>query len=603
MYDLLECYIAYKPFDVDSMTEPTTAARADREVIEDPCLPDEDLALFKGLKPAQTRKVALQRVEEYEAEIVQLRQYIRDLYFFHNAALPIHTTLSTDLITEIYRRVRPTTRWDIRVTHVCRTWRYAALSASEFWAGLPGIRPSWGGYSIEGGTRHREFLTALIKRSAPLNFDLYVKGPDILSIHPTLEEHSSRLISIFVTVDDRHVDTLRPLVLLNMPNLHTMTLGVPHRRDKDGAFSERLRIELPLLPHMSDRFPRLHTLHIHGALVSPALFASSLRTLHMKGCGEYYHSSYDEPCSSGRILSIDILLDALRKCPLLEELKVEKATIPHDLVATPGRSLPRLPNLRRCTIDDDNPQFIRTFLAHVEMPSTVALQVQHKSSPLSRLLPDTPVALVSAVTGLDVAIERPRPLLFARHMAPCCVTITGSEGRLSLATSYQHWSNDATAQPPRSIVLREIVQKFAPSPALRELTLRLDTRLVVVQADWDFALEAFPELTKLVVHIDTCRRLVRTLRRPHVCPHLETIAIHCSDGKGVHENVVSMAEFRVAKGTSLRRFEYHQKPRGDPEGRLLPQTGEMTTPLSLKRIARLRAFIPEVVLTPDPNDP
>ncbi|KAI0717841.1 hypothetical protein C8T65DRAFT_737644 [Cerioporus squamosus] len=232
------------------------------------------------------------------------------------------------------------------------------------------------------------------------------------------------------------------------------------------------------------------------------------------------------------------------------------------------------------------------------MPPTVALRVAHRSSPLSHLLPDTPIPLVSALTVLDVEIKRPQYSIFAQYKTPCSMTMTGSEGQFSMAASYQRWSDDIRAQPPRSAVLREIVQRFAPSQTLAELTLRFEPGFVVVQADWDFVLEPFRSLTKFSVHIDACKRLVRTLCRPHICPHLETIAIHCSDVKGVHESVVSMAEYRVARGTPLRRFEFHQKPRVDPRDIPLAQTRPPSTPLSARRLARLRAFIQEGDTTP-----
>ncbi|RPD55463.1 hypothetical protein L226DRAFT_574562 [Lentinus tigrinus ALCF2SS1-7] len=593
------------------MTTPPVAFQIDPEDSEDKSrLPDVDLALFTGLRPSQTREVALARVKEYEAEIVKIQRYIRDLYFFHNAALPIHSKLlSHDLLANVFNFICPTYRSAIRgVMHVCRSWRHAALSATAFWAALSGLAPWDNLYFIKGGNRHQEFLPSFIERSAPLSFRLYVKGNDPVAIQPALKVHSSRVSLLSFFLDGRYLDALRNLLLLDMPSLESITLAFACSYGDDGLSTEQLHADLISLPQSSHRHPRLHTLHIDGCLVCPMLMSGSIRTLHIKTTRHtYYHGSRSKPCIAGRVLSSDLLLDSLQQCPLLEELVLQTGTSPwawQAMSASPGRSC-YLPNLRRCTINEENTQFqVRTFLEYVHMPPTTNLSVTYNSSPLSHLLPDTPTSFVTALTTLHLQIDRPvvHDPGSVRHRTPCSVIVNGfvrgSEGRLSMTVSYPHWSDDASAQPPRSQVLREVVQSFAPSQAVRELTLQLDPGIMVVRADWDFVLDAFRQLTKLTVHIDSCRRLVRTLCLPRVCPELETIAIHCSNGRGMHENVVSMAECRVARGTPLRRFEFHQKPRHSYS----TEAQKKSTPLSAKRLARLQAFIPEVVTSPMLDD-
>lgn len=571
------------------------------DVVEDIRLPVEDLALFSGMQPMQIRDTALARVAEYEAEIATIQRYMRDLYFFKNAALPIHAKLSDDLLTEVFRRIRPTVRYDIRVTHVCRAWRYASIPAAEFWAALSGLSSRFR-YSTSGGTSHRSFLPALIERSIPLKFHLFCKGDDPIAIHPTLSIHSPRLVSLSFIPNVRHMDALCTLLLLDMSDLKFMTIGFSCSDDISGYSAEQLRADLMLLPQTSDRRPQLHTFHINGALVCPALLAGrTISTVHVKAYHRYYHSSTNTtPCIAGRLLSFDILLESLQRCPLLEELVIPKDTSPTlDEVASSSRPRVQLTNLRRCSVEDDNTQFIQTFLTYVHMPSTVSLSIAHSADPFSHLLPDIPITVISAATSLEVVVQRPKQTSFVQHRTPCSValnaSVSGSRGRLSMNASYRHWSDDPLAQPPRSRVLGEIIQIFSGSHTLRELTLQLHPGIVVVQADWDFVLDAFKSLSKLTVHVNACRRLVRTLRLARICPLLETIAIHCSDGIGVHESVVTMAEGRVARGTPLRRFEFHQRPREDV--RNAPQA-ETKAPLSAKRLARLRAFIPEVVVTP-----
>lgn len=87
----------------------------------------QDRRCLKGLSPLQTRTWTLSRIEQYRARILALGS-------IHNLATPLHARLPTEILIQIFGHIRPTSRKEIALAHVCRLWRSVLVQTSVFWA-------------------------------------------------------------------------------------------------------------------------------------------------------------------------------------------------------------------------------------------------------------------------------------------------------------------------------------------------------------------------------------------------------------------------------------------------------------------------------------
>ena len=93
-------------------------------------LADEDKAVLSQLDPSHIQDWAKARIQEYESRIHALR-------CMHNAAAPIHRTLPTEVLMEVFGSVQATSRYRLFATlRVCRLWRHLVLRTPQFWANV-----------------------------------------------------------------------------------------------------------------------------------------------------------------------------------------------------------------------------------------------------------------------------------------------------------------------------------------------------------------------------------------------------------------------------------------------------------------------------------
>ncbi|KAH9939076.1 uncharacterized protein BXZ73DRAFT_99752 [Epithele typhae] len=196
-------------------------------------LPATDLDNLAGLSEEEAESWTLARAAEY-------RQLALTLHSFHNAVVPIHRKLPTEMISEIFAHCwQDGDSRSIRLTHVCRRWRAIAHKTPRFWAAAvaaPGTMfnfEDWEEWTTAKRDAHEAwFKTILAALTAGRPIRRVVVDGLPSPISAALQLHVQRLVELRVTLSN--IDDLRSLKKLlsgQVPNLET--LGVDHPGSRD----------------------------------------------------------------------------------------------------------------------------------------------------------------------------------------------------------------------------------------------------------------------------------------------------------------------------------------------------------------------------------
>ncbi|RPD76132.1 hypothetical protein L226DRAFT_397637 [Lentinus tigrinus ALCF2SS1-7] len=124
---------------------------------------------------------------------------------------------------------------------------------------------------------------------------------------------------------------------------------------------------------------------------------------------------------------------------------------------------------------------------------------------------------------------------------------------------------------------------FSNARLIRYLKIKLERGVSITQDDWFTILDAFRNLSSLIVRIDSCRNLLTVLRRdPSRWPRLRRLSISCKNGSGVHECLLSVVENRSREGLRLKSLAF------SGHGKKLP--------VSEHRMRRLQGLVREVTM-------
>ncbi|RPD55464.1 hypothetical protein L226DRAFT_616005 [Lentinus tigrinus ALCF2SS1-7] len=553
-------------------------------------LSEHDLEDFVGLAVNDLRKASLAKVQEYTARIKTIQDHISELRSIHNGALPLHLALPPELVAEIFRHLPFEYRSDIRLLHVCRLWRILLQKTPEFWA-------SFLSHSVERSRRPRYgwkegeplFMTALI-RSSPLGVQI-TGGERHLEILHTAPNHVIRLSSLTLTIGTSHLETLFSILRIKNLRLETLVLNLTCKAHNGLMRTEILDKIRPWVP-TGDHFPRLHTLEVNGVLF-PTLASPTIKHLRLFGCSRNLCTS-PATCSRTNVSSLGALVSGLRRCPAL--LTCRFITCLPSRITASQQVVVHLPQLQEIFVSSD-PSSTRAILETVTFPRTTLLKTGLCITAQDPLLPATPIPTVASLQALSLKAWNSESLTQSQICREG--TYEGfSDGQLRLRMGPRRlrWAT-AVAGAGRSEVVRTLVIVFASLERLTTLELNFGFRIPIVQADWQLVLDSFTRITSLTVRVDSCRNLLRALRRGRNRT-LETLSISCLKGRAVHEPLVRTVENGASKHLCLRRLEFRQMLFKNQSYR----ENASNVPMSASQLARLKAVVAEVVTFPEVRD-
>ncbi|TFK86644.1 hypothetical protein K466DRAFT_600157 [Polyporus arcularius HHB13444] len=563
-------------------------------------LPEGDLAVFVGLKPDDVRATSLAKIEAHTARIKTVQRHILELHSIHNAALPLHVELPPELVLEIFRHLPFAYRGHIRVMHVCRLWRSLVQRTPEFWADFLS-------HSLEQSTRRRYkglirngseqmFLTSL-RRSSPLGVNL-TGGEWYLETIRTVPHHVCRLSYLTVTIGASSVDTLFSILRIKIPLLEKLLLRLTCKAS-NGLMRTEILDKIGSWVPRADHFPRLHTLDVNGVLF-PSLAVPTLKHLKLVGCAPAQCASLiSQPCSRTNVRSLEALVSGLQRCPALLTCELN-ACLPSRIITSHGVGV-HLPQLQEFAVCTDSPS-TRVILETITFPPHVYLSTSRCITAQDSPLPTPPLPTLLSLHTLSLHVRSLWSPSQEQQEIQCNGTYKGStdgQRRLLMGPDRIQW-----VKIGRSEVLNTLVLTFSPLERLTALELEFGFRIPVGEADWKLVLKSFVRLTSLTVQSDSCRNLLRVLRRGQFrCP-LDTLSISCLKGRRVQELLVRTIE-DASKHLRLRRLEFRQTVLQRERWRTCTRCEREdvdNVPLSTPQLAQLKAVIAEVITFPEVRD-
>ncbi|KAI0630348.1 hypothetical protein C8Q77DRAFT_1075668 [Trametes polyzona] len=457
-----------------------------------------------------------------------LLQTIEGLKKTYNATSPVLRILPNEVIMEVFRCIRPTSRSDIRVAHVCSCWRAIILNTPEFWADL--ITSSDAPVRTEADWA---CFLSLLHRSFPRPYGLSLSGHG-LPLMPDARRHLARITSLAISfkADDlfEHLPNLSEFLSLGLPTLEDLVLTIdqfsydPHEHVEPDYGSRYLT--------SFAKFPRLHTLRTNGSLFTAALATNRLRHLTLVG-GEH---PFPGTMTMLEASSFPAFLATLQSCLALETLELVH-TLPrypstpvHPAIYPPVY----LERLQRLTVSDST-ALIRTFLESVSFPASTRLEVHNVAptwqSAYTDVLPQaTPLPVLPLLERMSVSLDNARAQCTFRGYVRADAA-SGKEGeweaRLSVHTTWDYFVGDAVLAD-----LRDVLAVPEVYVAELELGLEMDEFVLADAGQWTLLLAVFPDLVRLSVCVRRVDALVDALSGPEsedLLPCLEELAIRCWD--------------------------------------------------------------------------
>ncbi|KAH9925005.1 uncharacterized protein BXZ73DRAFT_79130 [Epithele typhae] len=507
-------------------------------------IPAADRASLSGLSDADIRKWIVAKAEEY-------RKIALSLLSLHNSIAPIHRAFPTELLSEVLSYC-----WDdmrsVRLMHVCRLWRAAALKTPRLWAeaaAAPGVQFTFNKARIEAQCQDLEegrisFAATAIELSSPEPLRLKIHFlPDALS--QTLSSHTSRLVDLYVRLQSAaQFKSLCALLASGLPNLTVLGIaffghvgmyrdwltpgtkrhsGDIHERDDKGTLSKELTKWSVGVQGLIACTPRLQTLRcvpidlvshfacstVRDMCITPAVFGTN----HLEG---FIHALKNTP----NVMRLDLCMENARLRP--DDDAPGWAASPVDL-----------PALQTLVVNLNGNTHAAQYLDLISLSSSVGIDLMQGELGLSFLYQDLP--------------SRHTPLIQSRVQSANTVHICDSYDRWKIPTVVISTSKDD--EEPVRFTLSADSHSTAPYlPSLELIETFRDTGAavthLVLHQTWAIqtldgqpdVFRAFPHLTSLDLAGPRAHRVIKALQhldddddfgRPDalVCPRLRTLKV------------------------------------------------------------------------------
>ncbi|RDX45535.1 hypothetical protein OH76DRAFT_943969 [Lentinus brumalis] len=490
----------------------------------------------------------------------------------HALTPEIYGKLLPEILIHVFRLISPDRRRDIQLTHVCRLWRQLIHFTPEFWVDMLAgfdVQPIWTGPNAQ---EDPAFFFTLVRRTSSRPYSLSLRARNAPLLQRIRAEDVTGLVSLTI-----HSCPDIPIFLsLRLPALRSLKII-----DHDIPVISDSSLASGLNSPRSDHFPTLTEVDVPTALFLPALAVPSLRRLTI----------------SGTMHRPDVFQRAIRECNLLDSLTIYDSPLLKSHLPTPSKSAVHLPHLSTLVLygghaPSENPALQ---LLSYPTPARVRMTLYGYGQSLLDVFPSIR-DLQSSRTGSPVDHLVCKCTMnneygwLGQSIPNMTLAVSGYvEGTQTIAVAIEPspWSTSPGAGSlcGPSVVLQDIVALFSTSKGhLQQLDFHFDHPIAVTKDDWALVLHAFPCIKSLSVRINSCLNLLMVLRTEIVSSDLESLSIEHSNGRGMHELLVTTIEGRAARGNPrLRKLACHH----------IPRPGEKTTvpALSKARIARLKAVV------------
>ena len=485
-------------------TNPTT----DRD-IEPPVQPDDldlpyldyadvlsfqDRRCLRGLSPLQTRSWTLSRIEQYRACILALGS-------IHNLATPLHAYLPTEILIQIFGHIRPASRKEIALAHVCRLWRSVLIRTSVFWAKM--LETKIGGSLSNEGAASDRVLRELLERSSPRSLKLYVSEfPPLL--RDILLPHFSRITTFKAGISLDNLPDLYEAINVGLPTLNTLEIGMSqHGAELARSLREARSTSLNILPHLEQSsVPCLRALVIPGFLFTNSSALHSLASVDLSNCSCHFCKFRFSPRP-------EVLLRALAHTVNLQRLIFQRCLLQYADFTSAHSTTVALPQLKYFE-GYETPAILQDALEALSPPPTASLRVRFWPTGVSRsfheLVPRRAdyQALLSTVDEVHIDARfvetRASSLLLRGYACP------SPEPRFSIdmpgrRTMEREVLSDAEPHEPL-LVIRDLRRLLEPA-TVAQLRVHIEDGVpgdaVFRQGEWAVLFDAFPGLTNLLV--------------------------------------------------------------------------------------------------------
>ena len=519
-----------------------------------PVTPDwtpEDVFPTSYLPSQQLQNWVLAKIEYHQ-------NYIRKLRGVYNSSSLIQRILPPELLMEIFAHIKPESRLDINILHVCRHWRSLALRTAEFWVDMVALPLS--NCDPMGPPKARlnaEFFAGFLELASTRNV-----APVMREFSPHMVEvmapHCYRLSSLNVKVPTEHSERFFHMLSFGMPQLHTLTV---YHHSTPTRFYPQIWSTLQVAQFPHDAFPRLQALHLPPVFLSPTLPVRSVRTLKIGGCK-------CRDCSDPTgVYTLHTILSFLRQCPRLSNLHIASKSREASRIHPTTSAAVELPCMQNLSIDLDRATWVSDILQHLIIPLTAVVRIEAEAQP-NAYLPSALCTLphVSAVDRVyfDFHIDEPNYVTKLR-----CKTA----GHLRLSASVRDARRDAETRA------RCADATFAAlaSPHVTDVELFVsNSRLQALHGiDADRLarmLEGFPGAVRLCVWRAGVEELPEALRRgadgpdgvamPWLCPSLRELVVRWrpprrsspTEVRQVFQALRSALLWRASRGCRLDRL-------------------------------------------------
>lgn len=313
-------------------------------------IPDEDVYTLHKNPPPDIQQWALVRVQLYE-------DYARAMRSVCNAAAPINQCLPPEVLMRVFSCISPKGMGDIRLMHVCRSWRAILGRTSEFWVDMLSLPRVW---AIP------DLLEAILLLSSSRPLVLRAASPDVYSSQFMIP-HLCRVVGLAIACTNtefcQFYMLLREGHFTNLERLRLISLG--------GASSTPPAFEEEGEKCADACLPRLRRLEVSPCFVDDYLVVASITSLSVLAPNHGLTWLSNETVSSPQAL-----LRALSRCARhLASLHIE-FTLPAKGWVPPEHCSPLdLPALLELSVADAIPDPVESFLAAITIPSSSSISI------------------------------------------------------------------------------------------------------------------------------------------------------------------------------------------------------------------------------------